>query len=206
MYPQAMVGNYEVLGHTIARAGFLQPALFGGHNPALPPGPSYPIYSRGLPAVSPETSAFLERFDGDVQRAEVTGDLAQIQFQLGMTVKELVRGISTGLGANFPVRENLEAVSKVLVPTDTPVRNMLPRQMGSGLASAWFQTTSLGGGWGSTASDPDQPGGGSKVRAFFSELISGSQAPAEHTSVYLKKSATYRLMGTFGSITGLAIS
>jgi hypothetical protein len=198
-----MVGDYSLMGHTIARAGFLQPALFGGHNPALPAGPSYPIYSRGMggPALSDETRNFLST----IERAEVTGDVAQIQMQLGATLNELVRGISTGLGANFPVRENLEAVSKVLVPMDTPVRNLLPRRMGSGLASAWFQTTSLGGGWGSTASDPDQPGGGTKIRSFFSELISGSQAPAEHTSVYLKKSATYRLMGTFGSITGLAI-
>jgi hypothetical protein len=115
-------------------------------------------------------------------------------------MKELERAI-TSTTSSFPIRENLEAEAKILVPLDTPVRNMLPRSVGSGAASLWRQATSLGGGWG--ADGLDQPGGtAADIRTFFAE----SGAPADHSTVYASKTASYKLMGTFGSVTGFAMA
>lgn len=62
---------------------------------------------------------------------------------------DITRGIvSTQTG--FPVREDLEAEVKSLVPLETPVRDLLPRKMGGGKAHSWFQETSFGGGYGYT--------------------------------------------------------
>jgi hypothetical protein len=67
------------------------------------------------------------------------------------------------------------------------------------LAAAWRQLTSLGGGWGTGY---DQPGGGSTIRTFYAE----TGAPVEHTSVYVPKSAPYKLLGTLGSVTNFAMA
>lgn len=190
-----MIGDLQIQGKTLSRAGFFHPAV--GPAGGFEVGPSIPLFTRGA-GLSQQAQEFL----GSLERTEVVGDLNQIAFQLGATLKELQRGISTGVTA-FPVRENLEAEAKVLVPLDTPVRNMLPRRMGHGTASAWKQITSLGGGWGTSL---DQPGGLSTIRSFFSETIAGSQSPAEHTTVYADKSASYKLMGTYGSLTGFAMA
>lgn len=189
-----MLGDLAAGGQVLRRAGFMPGGL--GDSPFVV-GPSLPVFTRGS-NIQPEHVEFIAA----IQRGEFTGDLSQIGVQLGTTLQELVRGVSSGQTA-FPVRENLEAEAKILVPLQTPVRNMLPRSVGSGLSSAWKQATSLGGGWDTTL---DQPGSPAKIRAFFSETITGSQAPAEHTTVYANKSATYKLLGTFGSITGLAMA
>lgn len=167
------------------------------HLPAagLELGPSRPILRRdiSLPEPSPEIRNQL----ASLQRGELIGDTNQLLFHLNQSLSTLVeRGITSGMTA-FPARENLEAEAKILVPTETPVRNRLHRIPGSGTASAWKQNTSLGGGWAAG----DQPGEGpGAVRAFFSE----SGAPAEHTSVYANKSSAYKLLGTLGSVTGFA--
>jgi hypothetical protein len=128
------------------------------------------------------------------------GSLPQDELLAEMTtlMGTLQRGITSGMTA-FPVRENLQAEVEQLVPMETPVRNMLPRDPGSGKAAAWKQATSLGGGWGSSY---DQPGGGSAAQAFFSE----TGAPAELTTVYADRSQSYKLMGTIGSVTGFAMA
>jgi hypothetical protein len=189
-----MLGDLAIQGKTLSRAGFFHPAMSPG---GFEVGPSIPLFTRGA-NLSPQAQEFL----GSLERTEAIGDLNQIAFQLGSTLKELQRGISSGATA-FPVRENLESEAKVLVPLDTPVRNMLPRRMGHGTASVWKQITSLGGGWGTSL---DQPGGLSSIRSFFSESIAGAQSPAEHTTVYAEKTASYKLMGTYGSITGFAMA
>jgi len=57
------------------------------------------------------------------------------------------RGITAGM-AGFPAREDLEPIVKVLAPTDTPIRNLLPRKPGAGVAHQFRQAVSIGGGYG----------------------------------------------------------
>lgn len=177
----------------------LIPGIDGGfmppHLPArgLELAPSQPMFSRGMIEIAPEYA----EMQSALQRGE-TVDMVAFGRLLNQHMDALQRGITTGTSA-FPVRENLEAEAAVLVPVDTPVRNMLPRVPGAGTAVAWKQVTSLGGGWGSSL---DQPGGGSAAQAFFGE----SGAPAEVTTAYANRSAGYKLMGTIGKITGFAMA
>jgi hypothetical protein len=189
-----MQGGLEVQGNLLARAGFMHAAI-GPAGYEL--GPSLPILQRGT-GLRPEQVEFIQ----NLQRTDLVGDVSQISHQLGATLAEIARGVSSGMTA-FPVRENLESEAKQLVPLDTPVRNMLARRRGAGTASNWRQASSLGGGWLSTL---DQPGSSAYIRNFFSETVTGSQAPAEHTTVYANRSAGYKLLGTFGSVTGFAMA
>lgn len=189
-----MLGSFSVQGQTLLNAGFMSPGL---GPTGLERGPSIPILSRGqfdLPGLTDESKAALQ----GLQRGEIVGDINQVLFHLGTTIQGLQRGITSGMTA-FPTRENLEAEAKILVPIETPVRNMLPRVPGAGTASQWRQATSLGGGWGTSL---DQPGGVSAIQAFFGE----SGAPAAHTTVYAAKSVGYKLLGTYGSVTGFAMA
>lgn len=98
-----------------------------------------------------DPAVILKRMQDGIQRASATGDLTQVLQQLGADKSQLERAITSSgwtYATSGPVRENLEAEAKILVPMDTPVRNLLPRTMGSGLASKWKQLTSLGGGYG----------------------------------------------------------
>lgn len=257
-----MFGNVPELG---LRAGFLS-----GGTPPIAPGPSIPIITRGVPEQEP---AGVRRAGGKgYRRAALTGDIAQILFHLGMEQRDFQRAITSGMAA-FPARENLEAEAKLLIPLDTPLRNLLPRTPGAGTASKWKQLSSLGGGYmgattvaagGFTApgltlnvnsvagfvvgdtllvdtganqeqriiasTNPGavpptvtmtssltishaagaavvkagvQPGSGAgAIRAFFAE----TGAPAEHSSVYVDQSAGYRLLGTFGQVSGFAMA
>lgn len=187
-------------------------------------------------------------------------DPAQLMAQLQMDLLQNIQRAQTLSGV--PVREDLEAEVSQLVPIDTPLRNRLPRSVGSGSSSAWKQETSVGGGYGvsttvttgassatqtvgstdgmvagmslyfattnayrlissitnatvvvltatiSTTTDEvvsegpySQPGAGSG-QAFFAE----SGAPGDLSPVYASKSATYKLLGTMFSITGLAMA
>lgn len=250
---QSMYGSLPDFG---LRGGFLNPQI-----PAqgLELGPSVPIITRGLdrPIVSDELKNHLTT----LQRGEVTGDMSQILLQLGLTFNEFQRAITSATSA-LPVRENLEAEAKVLVPLDTPVRNMLPRTPGAGTASQWRQMTSIGGGYGvsttvttgiasatqtvgstagmqvgdtlyfataattrivssitnattvvltatvtTTTSEvvtkiSVQPGSGSSNRMFFAE----SGAPSDHATTYANISVGYKLLGTYGSVTGFAMA
>lgn len=224
-------------------------------------GPSIPIYTRGIGNMGsdmpPEAMQRMEQ----IMRGEFEGDVSLALSDITQQVQEFKRTITSGMTA-FPVRENLEAPARVLVPLDTPMRNRIPRTGGKGLASAWKQLTSLGGGYGvnttvttgatsatqtlgstagmqpgdvlyfataavnaivssvtnsttvvltasitTTTSEVvtrvGEPGTGpGAVRAFFAE----SGAPASHTSVYANKSASYKLLGTYGDITGFAMA
>lgn len=199
LHQQHMVGHLALDGRVLARGGFLYPAL---GPQGLQVGPSVPLIERiGRPQAI-ESLAELEAELPKLQRGEFVGDLQQLMFKLGTSLKDFQRGIERGVTSSmtaFPVRENLEAEAKILVPLDTPFRAMLPRTPGAGTASAWRQLTALGGGWGSAY---DQPGGGSATRMFFAE----TGAPAEHTSVYAAKSASYKLLGTYFSVTGFAMA
>ena len=79
------------------------------------------------------------------------------------------------------VAENLDQVIKTLVPTATPIRNMLPRSTGAGQASAWKKLTSK--------LDPSATGTGTS--AFFAD----AGTPGETTQTFVVATAAYKLLG-----------
>jgi hypothetical protein len=158
-------------------------------------GPSMPLLSRYAGAtLSPE----LRDEIAAINRGDFSGDINKVLGALGDSFSTLERTITSATSA-FPVRENLEAEAKILIPTDTPVRNLLPRVPGSGTAIQWRQLTSFGGGWGSGY---DQGGGGSAAQVFYGE----TGAPAAVDSAYAAKSAGYKLLGVMGSVSGFAMA
>src|SRR5690349_9384268 len=95
-----MYGHLEVAGHVLGTAGFLHPGL---SPTGFEAGQSLPLFTRSA-GFSPETEAFLSRIreSGQIQRGEITGDVAQILTQLGTTMAEFQRNITTSTTA-FPV-------------------------------------------------------------------------------------------------------
>lgn len=192
---------FDMCGHLVGTDGAL--IMRGGFMPAhVPPGGFSAGFNNynlnraeiaGLSRSEETTKDFAA-----LQRGEYDGDVNALLAKMGVEIADLQRGITSGATA-FPVRENLEAVVSVLVPQETPLRNLLPRVPGAGAAGSWRQLTSLGGGWGSGY---DQGGGGSVIRMFYAE----AGAPAEHTSAYATKTAPYKLLGTLGSVTGFAMA
>lgn len=79
------------------------------------------------------------------------------------------------------VAENLDPVIKTLVPTATPIRNVIPRSQGAGQASAWKKLTSK--------LDPSATGTGSSI--FFAD----AGTPNETTQTYSTATAAYKLLG-----------
>lgn len=280
MMIEPMRGHLVMGDQVLARAGFVPTGLDGNSRvESLFRAPSIPIYTRGS-NISGRTNDLLGRMQraSDVERAAMMGD-AGWATELAAVLAEHTRAITTSTTA-FPVRENLEAPAKILVPLDTPIRNMLPRTVGAGLSSAWRKVTSLGGGYGflttvttgvasatqtvgSTAGMqvgdilqftdmttvpgatigartissitsptvvvltatvttqtgdivvnsqgtnassqivPGRPTGSgvgilSHGRAFYAE----GGCPVDHATVYASDSATYKQLGTFGSVTG----
>lgn len=255
-----MAGHWQMDGRTLQRAGFF-PAALGSHG--LPLTPSRPLFQRGaeLPASSQE---LLTRMQGasDIERAAFMTDpgFAQQFLQAQLDVQRAITSATTAL----PIRENLEAPARLLVPTDTPLRSMLPRVPGAGTAAAWRQITSLGGGYGfqttvttgassttqtvgstagmvagdslwfattgaartissvtnattvvltstistttgETVTNATRPvGAGAGTIADTQTFYAESGAPADHATVYAAKSASYKLLGTFGSVTAFA--
>lgn len=184
-----MTGHLNLPGLSM-RGGFMSPSIPEGG--FFYPGAAPQVDALQRADLSPEVKEAVEQ----IQRGEFSGDVNGVLAQLATDVADLQRGVTT-VNSGFPVRENLEAPARLLIPTDTPLRNLLPRVPGAGLAAAWRQLTSLGGGWGTGY---DQPGGGSAIRMFYPE----TGAPVEHTSVYVPRSAPYKLLGTLGSVTNFA--
>lgn len=79
------------------------------------------------------------------------------------------------------VAENLDPVIKTLVPTATPIRNVMPRSKGAGQASAWKKLTSK--------LDPSATGTGSMI--FFAD----AGTPNETTQTFTTATAAYKLLG-----------
>jgi len=81
--------------------------------------------------------------------------------------------------------ENLEADVKLMVPTDTPIRNRLSRSRGYGEASAWKRLTSQL----QVGSD------GYTIGTNTSVAFADAGAPAETSQTYVVTSAPYKLLG-----------
>jgi hypothetical protein len=208
MFPHQFIGHlHGPNGQIVERAGF-RPGN-------LPKGGLTIIEVQGTPIVAPAANLTLERAAGayeefqqmpretqqltqEIARGEFQGDVNEALKQLAQQLVSVQRGVTSGMTA-FPVRENLEAPARNLVPEETPIRNMLPRVPGAGLAAVWIQAVSLGGGWGTLY---DQPGGASVKRLFYKETGS----PVERTTTYIKRLAEYKLLGTLGSVSGFAMA
>jgi hypothetical protein len=266
MFNQMVRGHLPELG---LRAGFMPASGPQSFMPGAALPESVPIITRGI-NLDERANSILERMTA-IQRGTFSGDASDVQAVL-MDLQngwlELQRAITSTTTA-FPVRENLEAEAKVLVPLDTPLRNRTRRVPGSGLASKWKQVLSLGGGYafatqtngaitlnvaaqsvavvssaGFSVGDvfiidsganaeavtitaiadgthvtgifsinhaspvaivkvnvqPGSPQG--FLRMFFAE----SGAPADHATVYANPTASYKLMGVYGSITQFAMA
>lgn len=94
--------------------------------------------------------------------------------------------------------ENLESEIKLLVPTDTPLRNRLPRSKGMGEASAWKKLTSRL----HTISSGAMAGTGTNTEITFADAGS----PNETTQTYSVTSAAYTLLGRKVEVGGLALA
>lgn len=92
--------------------------------------------------------------------------------------------------------ENLEEDVKILVPTDTPIRNRLPRSPGLGEASAWKRLTSK------LQTGSDGVSTGTNTSISFAD----AGAPNETTQTYDVVSAAYKLLGRKIEVGGLAIA
>jgi len=79
------------------------------------------------------------------------------------------------------VAENLDPVIKLIVPTATPIRSLLPRTTGRGQATAWKQMSSR--------LDPQAGGTGSLVS------FADGGTPNETSQTYSVKTAAYKLLG-----------
>ncbi len=186
---QPMVGNLlNESGQIIVPAGFMPLDAGAGVR-----GPSPGITAQGIIARG-EQEGFADLIARGGWNDQQLASLNAVAQRLAQIERAGVVSTATG----FPVRENLEAPARLLVPVETPLRNKLPRVPGAGLASLWRQITSLGGGWGPNY---DQPGGGTAAAIFFAE----DGAPATLSTVWAAKSAAYKLLGAIDSITGLAM-
>lgn len=96
-----------------------------------------PVQSQSLIQRYVDSSEFIQT-QAQILRGEIAPDEAIIKMQ-----RLIERGVTSSMTA-FPVRENLDAEVVVLSPVDTPLRNMLPRVPGSGLAAKWKQQTAFG--------------------------------------------------------------
>lgn len=81
--------------------------------------------------------------------------------------------------------ENLEADVKLMVPTETPIRNRLPRSRGYGEASAWKKLTSQ------LQTGSDGVSTGTNTTVAFAD----AGAPSETSQTYSVTSAPYKLLG-----------
>jgi len=92
--------------------------------------------------------------------------------------------------------ENLEEQVKLLVPTDTPLRNRLARTTGYGQASAWKRMTSK------LQTGSDGSGIGTNTTIVFAD----AGAPSETAQTYDVVTAAYKLLGRKVEVGGLAIA
>lgn len=145
MWNPPMMGHFSPRGQTLARAGF----WLGDPVDPYQSGPQVPGFARGS-VLSAETEALLERMQrpdiADLQRVDFMGNFAALQKQISVDIHRALTTANTA----FPMRENLEAPARVLVPLQTPFLDRIPRVQGSGPAASWRQLSALGGGFGFT--------------------------------------------------------
>lgn len=128
-------GNMDEYG---LKAGFMPSIAPQGQLPE-----SRPIIERWQ---TPEIARMDEATIDRIERGDFGNDMGGLLKSIMDSQRTMERSI-TSATSNLPIRENLEAEAKLLIPTDTPFRNRLRRTPGTGLNSRWKQILSLGGGY-----------------------------------------------------------
>ena len=95
--------------------------------------------------------------------------------------------------------ENLDEKIKYLVPTDTPLRNRLPRVKGYGQASSWKVMTS-------NIHSTRQPSANVAAGTSTTIVFADAASPGETTQTYAAKTATHTLLGRKLEVGGLALA
>lgn len=116
------------------------------------------------------------------------GQINQDIEQINSRIAEFEKAVASSDTA-FPVRENLEATAKLVIPVDTPLLNRFPTRPGSGKATAWKEITDFG--------SPEAAAG-----VFYAEAGS----PTGRTTTYADRSDTYKLLGMDGGVSAFAIA
>jgi hypothetical protein len=101
-------------------------------------------------------------------------------------------GYAGGIPNSLLARQDLEAEIVKLTNRNTPLRDMLPRIRGEGLAHLWNQRIALGA----------LPGNNAPSELFY---VDGG-VPPESDPKYVQKTAAYKYLGVTGVITGPMIA
>lgn len=127
---------------------------------------------------------------------EIEQALNEIKDMIAKAAETTATSTFSPQGRSIFSPENLEEEIKYLVPTDTPLRNRLPRVKGMGQATSWKKMTSkLHSGM--------HPGDtGSKTTIVFAD----AGAPGETSQTYSVANATYKLLGRKLEVGGLALA
>lgn len=173
-----------------------------------------PLMSRFMPAELPEggmgplpisrslfthgmTRELESRMDA-LQRGDFGGqDPQQALMSLQLDLMNSINRAQTLSGT--PVREDLEAETKKLVPIDTPFRNRLPRTVGSGSASVWKQQTSVGGGYGVTTTVTTGASSATQTVGSTAGMIPGM-------SLYFATTNAYRIISSVTNATTVVLT
>lgn len=154
--------------------------------------PSVPLeIGRVLPADAREALAAIRR--GDFNQ-----DLDGVGSALQRLSDFIERAITTST-SNWPVRENLDAEVAQMTPIDTPVRNMLPRTVGNGLAAKWKLITSLGGGYGHLSTVTSGASSTTQTLGSTAGLQVGD-------SIYFVTSNAFRIVTAVNSATEIVVN
>jgi len=114
--------------------------------------------------------------------------ISQTISQINAKIAAFEKTVSSS-DAAWPVRENLAAEAKLVIPVDTPLLNRLPTKAGSGKAAAWKEIVALG-----------------SSALTYSMFYAEAGAPSSRTTVYADRSEIYKLAGLDGGVAGFAIA
>ena len=95
--------------------------------------------------------------------------------------------------------ENLDEEIRILAPTDTPLRNRVPRKLGLGQAAVWKMMTSA-------MQSGLHPSANALTGTNTSIAFADAGAPNETAQTYSDASATYKLLGRKLEVGGLALA
>jgi hypothetical protein len=125
--------------------------------------------------------------EDEITKSDVTTEVNEV---LGTHTEEIAKAAETIATSTFSPAsrsifspENLDEKIKLLVPTETPLRNRFPRVPGSGQAAAWKKLTSK--------LNTNVATGGTSTSVAFAD----AGAPNETSQTYSSVSATYKLLG-----------
>jgi len=128
---------------------------------------------------------------------EIEQALSEIKDMIAKSAETTSTDTFSPAGRSIFSPENLEEEIKYLVPTDTPLRNRLPRVKGMGQATSWKKMTSK---LHSRMQDPTDIGTNTTI------AFADAGAPSETSQTYSIATATYKLLGRKLEVGGMALA